>query len=203
MSKDDEKVLVVPASILFEKGRWQGIKSDNIDYYLDLIKNNYQFKRRGDVETDPAWKQIIPYIVFSSGGKFFMYTYLSKAGEQRLATSLIIGVGGHINETDVSGEANVLEAGTMREWNEEIDYKGTLIEKKLVGILNDDARPVEEVHLGLVYHFVGDSNTIAVKETDTIAGELLGLKEIEEQIKTNSAGWIGMVWRDYLSKLSY
>ena len=40
MSKDDEKVLVVPAEVIFNKGKWQGLKKDNVDYYLDLIKNN-------------------------------------------------------------------------------------------------------------------------------------------------------------------
>ena len=64
-NKDDELVLVVESEIIFEKGIWQGLKTDNLDYYVELIKNNCQFKRRGDVETDPSFQQIIPYIVFN------------------------------------------------------------------------------------------------------------------------------------------
>src|SRR5687768_12403448 len=125
MSKDDEKVLVVPADIIFKDGQWQGLKRDNLDQYLDLIKNNYQFRRRGDVETDPSWQQIIPYIVFSHGSKYFIYKYLPQAGESRLVDTYQIGVGGHINEVDLVspnsyGRENqgidVLEAGMMREW---------------------------------------------------------------------------------------
>ena len=209
VNKDDEKVLVVPADVIFSakggsasggKGRWQGLKQDNLDYYLDLIKNNYQFKRRGDVENDPSWQQIIPYIVFNYESKFFIYKYLPSAGEQRLVDTYQIGVGGHINEVDVKG-GDVLEEGMMREWSEEVDYKGNFLEKKLVGLLNDDSRPVEAVHLGLVYNFFGDSSEISIRETDKMKGELVDLKDIGEYIKSNDGIWIKIVYRDYLSKL--
>ncbi|OGZ67162.1 MAG: hypothetical protein A3C58_02400 [Candidatus Staskawiczbacteria bacterium RIFCSPHIGHO2_02_FULL_34_10] len=201
MSKDDEKVLVVPAEVIFNKGKWQGLKKDNVDYYLDLIKNNYQFKKRGDVETDPSWQQIIPYIVFSFESKYFIYKYLLKAGEQRLVDTYQIGVGGHINEIDTSGSRDVLEEGMMREWSEEVEYKGNILERKLIGLLSDDSRPVEAVHLGLVYSFVGDSPEISIKEKDKMKGELVELKDIEEKIKDNDGIWIKLVYRDYLSKL--
>src|SRR3990167_1889087 len=143
MSKDDEKVLVVPADIIFKDGRWQGLKKDKPEHYLDVIRNNYQFRRRGDVETDPSWQQIIPYIVFSHENKYFLYKYTAGAGEKRLIDNYIIGVGGHINEVDVNGGPfgsaqgkDILEAGMMRQWEEEVDFKGNLLEKKLVGVLN-------------------------------------------------------------------
>ena len=137
MNKDDEKVLVVPADIIFQNGRWQGMKQENLDYYLNLIRNNYQFKRRGDVEADPSWQQIIPYIVFSHKDKYFLYKYTQGAGEKRLIDNYIIGVGGHINEID-DESGDILERGMMREWEEEVDFKGNLLDKKLVGVLNDE-----------------------------------------------------------------
>ena len=60
MNKDDEQILVVKSDVIFEKGIWRGLKTENLDYYLDLIKNNCEFKRRGDVENDPSFQQIIP-----------------------------------------------------------------------------------------------------------------------------------------------
>ena len=66
MNKDDEQILVVKADIIFAKGKWQGLRVDNLDYYVDLIKNNCEFKRRGDMENDSSWQQIIPYIIFSA-----------------------------------------------------------------------------------------------------------------------------------------
>ena len=198
-NKDDEQILVVKSDIIFGKGKWQGLKTDNLDYYIDLIKKNCEFKRRGDVENDNGFQQIIPYMVFSFENKFFAYKYLANAGEQRLINNdYQLGVGGHINNED--GEIkNVLEAGMMREWSEEVDFKGNLISKKLVGILNDDSRPVEQVHLGLVYHFIGDSSEIQVKETDKLEGKLFSLSEIANNI-THSP-WMQLVYRDYLSKI--
>lgn len=201
MSKEDELVLVVPADIIFKEGRWQGLKTDNLDYYLDLINNNYQFKRRGDVENDASFQQIIPYIVFNFKDKYFIYKYLESAGEKRLVDSYQIGVGGHINPVDDEHGKNILEAGMMREWNEEVDFKGSLLEKKLIGILNDDSRPVEAVHLGLVYNFVGDSSEISIKETDKMEGELVDLKDIGEYIKGTAGAWVQVVYKEYLLKI--
>jgi len=202
MHKDDEMVLCVPAEILFKNGAWQGLKTENRDNYLSIIKNNYQFKRRGDIETDPSWQQIIPYVIFNFQNKFFIYKFLGGAGEQRLLNTYQIGVGGHINQDDVSGSKDVLEAGMMREWEEEVDFKGNILEKKFVGLLNDDSRPVEAVHVGLVYQFVGDSPEISIKENDKMVGELVALNDIKEKIKDNDGIWIKVVYRDYLSKLN-
>jgi len=201
MSKDDEQILVVKSDILFEKGVWQGLKTENLDYYLDLIKNNLEFKRRGDVETDNSFQQIIPYVLFSFQDKYFVYKYLPKAGEQRLVDTYQLGVGGHINKEDIKDGGDVLEEGMKREWDEEVDFKGNILEKKLVGLLNDDSRPVEQVHLGLVYHFTGDSPEISIKETDKMAGELVDKKDIGKYIEGNPGIWIQLVYRDYLKNL--
>lgn len=201
MDKNDEKVLVVASDILFKDGVWQGLKTDNLDYYLDLIKNNCQFKRRGDVENDSSWQQIIPHMLFNFGDKYFIYKYLPEAGEKRLVDTYQLGVGGHINPIDGDGDADIVEAGMMREWNEEVDFKGNILEKKLIGILNDDSRPVEAVHLGLVYNFVGDSPEISIKETDKMIGELIDKKDIGKYIEGNLGVWVQLVYRDYLSKL--
>lgn len=196
--KEDEKVLVVPRGLIFKDGAWQGIKTSNLNYYLDLIKNNYQFKRRGDVESDPSFQQIISYILFSFGKKFFLYKYIQGAGEKRLINSYQLGVGGHINLIDEGND--ILERATQREWEEEVCYKGNILSKKLVGILNDDSRPVEAVHLGLVWHFMGDNDNIYVKETDKLMGEMVSLEKIEECVK-NLQGWPLIIWQDYISKI--
>jgi len=209
MDKNDEQILVVASDIIFKNGMWQGLKTDNLDYYLDLIKNNCQFKRRGDMENDPSFQQIIPYIVFCAkdtsavGGsdKYFIYKYLPEAGEKRLVDTYQLGVGGHINPIDSDGQKDIVEVGMMREWNEEVDFKGNILEKKLIGILNDDSQPVEAVHLGLVYSFVGDSLEISIKETDKMVGELVDKKDVGKYIEGNPGIWVQLVYRDYLSKL--
>ena len=200
MNKDDEQILVIKSDIIFKDGIWQGLKNDNLDYYTDLIKKNCEFKRRGDMENDISFQQIIPYIIFSYQDKYFLYRYLKKAGEQRLKNDYIIGVGGHINSNDVKEGEDVLEAGRDREWNEEIEYKDQL-EKKLIGILNDDRRPVEAVHLGLVYLFKGSTPNIYVKEKDKMAGELLEPEELAEKAG-NTEGWAPIIYNEYIELLT-
>jgi len=197
--KEDEKVLVVSRDIIFKEGSWQGIRTSNLDYYLDLIKSNYQFRKRSEVENNSYWQQIIPYILFSFEDNFFLYRYLEKAGEERLKKDYILGIGGHINPIDVKPEEDILEVGMMREWEEEVDYKGNLLKKKLVGILNDDKRPVEAVHLALIYIFKGDSPDIDIREKEILKGELVDLKELWRRVE-NTGGWAPIVYKEYLLK---
>ena len=201
MEKDDELVLVVPSSILFEDGKWHGVKKDNLDYYINLIKQNCEFKRRGDVENDNSFQQIIPYILFNCQDQYIVYKYLQKAGEQRLVDTYQLGVAGHINPIDGNKE-DILEEAMMREWHEEVDYKGNLLSKRLVGIINDEAGLVESVHIGLVYVFVGDSGDISIKETEKMEGRMVTLEGVKEIVEANpNSVWMNIVYRDYLSKL--
>lgn len=200
MDKNDEQILVVKSSILFERGIWQGLKKDNLDYYLNLINKNYEFKRRGDVEEDENYQQIIPYMLFSFENKFFAYKYLAGAGEQRLVNnSYQLGVGGHINKDDIVFDKNILEQGATREWEEEVDFRGDFLKKNLVGLINDDSGPVEKVHLGLVYHFVGSSPGISIKETDKMEGGLFSLHDLENNI--SHSPWMRVVYDEYLKDL--
>ncbi|MEI7424833.1 MAG: hypothetical protein WCK10_01795 [Candidatus Staskawiczbacteria bacterium] len=201
MNKDDEQVLAIKSEIIFKEGRWQGLKENNLDYYIDLIKENAEFKRRGDIENDDSFQQVIPYILFSFQNKYFIYNYLDSVAEKRLINNYQIGIGGHINKEDIGENKNILEAGMMREWNEEVDFKGNILEKRFIGIMNDDSRPVESVHIALVYHFIGDSPDISIKETDKMVGQLMELSAIGEYIKDNPGVWIQIIYKEYLSKL--
>ncbi|TSC74907.1 MAG: NUDIX hydrolase [Parcubacteria group bacterium Gr01-1014_30] len=191
--------MVVNRELIFKDGRWQGLKTENLDYYLDLIRNNFQFRKRGEVEKDPSWQQIIPYILFNFKDEYFLYRYLKKASERRLKDDWLLGIGGHINPVDLKRDQDILDAGAWREWQEEIVYNGNLLEKKLIGILNDDRREVEAVHLGLVYLFKGDSHDIFVREKDVLKGEMVKLQDLEKRLE-NIGGWAQIVYREYLSK---
>lgn len=201
MNKDDEQVLVIKSDILFEKERWQGLKTDDLDYYIDLIKNKAEFKRRGDVENDMSYQQIIPYIIFSYQNEYFIYNYLKSVTEKRLINNYQIGIGGHINKEDVEENKDILDVGMMREWSEEVDFKGNILEKKLIGIISDNSRSVESVHIALVYHFIGDSPNILIREKDKMAGQMMDIKDIGNYIKDNPGVWINIVYKDYLFNL--
>lgn len=196
----NEQVLTIASDIIFKKERWQGIKRDNLDYYLNLIKRYSQFKLRQDVENDNSFQQIIPYIIFNFKNQYFFYNYLKEAGEKRLINNCQVGVAGHINPIDLRPGEDILMAGAMREWEEEVVYGGNLIEKKLVGILNDERRRVESVHLGLLYHFTGDSPQITIKEKDKLKGGLVKLEDLEKYLE-NANGWPQIIYKEYLSNI--
>ena len=199
MDKNDEQILVIKSDILFKDGKWHGLKTDNLDYYLDLIRKNCEFKRRGDMENDPLYQQVIPYMLFSFGNKFLAYKYINKTWEKRLINnSYQLGIGGHINPGD-GDNGDILEAGMMREWDEEVSYKGNFVSKKLIGIIKDESTSVEQVHIGLVYHFIGDSADISIKETEKMQGNLFELNDISKNMVYSP--WMQIVFKEYLSKI--
>lgn len=140
-------------------------------------------------------------MLFSFENRFFAYKYIKEAGEKRLINNNYqLGIGGHINPTD-GDKNNVLEEGMMREWNEEVDFKGNLVSKRLVGIVKDESTSVEEVHIGLVYHFVSDNSDIKIRETNKMEGLLVELKDLSGD-KISHSPWMKIVYNEYLKKLN-
>src|SRR5690349_19859705 len=101
MAMEREDVLVFPRSLFEQLGAFQGF-NDEVDRYLPVIldpRNNH-FMPRGLAETDPNFKQIIPYVIITDGKSVLHYVRGKKAGEQRLVAKGSIGIGGHINQDD-------------------------------------------------------------------------------------------------------
>ena len=99
----DEKVLGFPRTLFEQLGAFQGFSPD-VQRYLPVIldpKNN-SFRPRAQAETDPGFKQIIPYVVITDGARVLHYVRGKKSGEQRLVAKGSIGIGGHINDEDHS-----------------------------------------------------------------------------------------------------
>jgi len=179
VSKFDEEVLVVPRNALFEgtslHALLQGVVHDNIEKYRSIIESEGVFLRRGEMEQDENYKQIIPYLVFTYKGNLFLMQRSAQASEARLACKYTLGIGGHINRQDLEG--TTIEKWGMREFNEEVEYSGKLSISP-IGIINDDTTSVGRVHLGLVFLLHGDSADISIRsELDN--GQLLSIEECE------------------------
>jgi predicted NUDIX family phosphoesterase len=148
-----ERVLVVPSAELDRLGRFQGFSAE-ADRYLSalLVPELAQFKSRSEVEDDPGFKQIIPYVVFCCRSLVFCYTRGTSQGEARLHRLRSLGVGGHVAEADADGrktlEAYELALGRELEEEVEVRSEGHL---RRVGLINDDSTPVGQVHLGVVH----------------------------------------------------
>ena len=82
MTKEDEQILVVSREIVIPK-TWTGIKDDGVEGFEGLVRENGQFRRRGDMETNPDFKQIIPYMVFRFMDRYFLMQRLAEATETR------------------------------------------------------------------------------------------------------------------------
>jgi predicted NUDIX family phosphoesterase len=171
-----EQVLVVRREDIFPDGAWHGFVSDDLDHYQRVIRERHFFKPRAEVENDPSFQQIIPYVVFRHGDRYLLTHRLRASSEKRLRKQYSLGVGGHINPRDLEGGDPILD-GLRREWQEEVVYEGRF-DARLLGLLNEESSPVSKVHLGVVFLVEGDTPDIRIRETDKLAGELLTLDEM-------------------------
>lgn len=157
MATADEKVLVFPRSLFEQLGVFQGFNPD-VDRYLPAIleKRNNSFMARAQAETNPAFKQIIPYVVITDGHSVLHYVRGKKAGEQRLVAKGSVGVGGHINNEDEtlfglnSFGWEAFQDAVKREVCEELSLQGEF-KARPVGLINDDSTEVGQVHFGVVH----------------------------------------------------
>lgn len=152
----EEMILVVRRALFDSLGAFQGLCFD-VERYLPpfLSRENNFFMPRSKAETDPAFKQIVPYVLLVHGGRVLHYIRGKKAGEQRLVSKGSIGIGGHMNDQDEGLFALDREAyleGVRREVTEEL-FVDSPFENRIVALLNDDANEVGKVHLGVVHVF--------------------------------------------------
>ncbi|MCX7825107.1 MAG: hypothetical protein N2689_06070 [Verrucomicrobiae bacterium] len=154
MPRPDERILGFPRSLFEQLGVFHGFSPD-VARYLPVIldaKNN-SFRPRAEAETDPGFKQIIPYVVITDGARVLHYVRGKKAGEQRLVAKGSIGIGGHISDEDHSLFAvgvHAFRAAVEREVREELHVEGAF-DARPVGLINDDSTEVGRVHFGIVH----------------------------------------------------
>ena len=166
---ETEQVLVVPTRLFHELGHFQGFTKD-VDKYLSVLLDpvNTSYRPRGEMESDPSFKQLIPYVIFrfqtEAGSQLFRYTRGSGQGESRLHAKKSVGIGGHISTLDVKADS-VYEQGLQRELDEETIIE-TAYTAARVGMINDDETDVGKVHLGVVHIFDVDQPHVRAREDD-------------------------------------
>ena len=173
-----ERVLVVPTERFHQLGYFQGFCTNPERYLDELLSPEYtSYRPRSDMEEDPRFKQLIPYVIFRYGddagrSQVFCYTRGSGQGEQRLHRKRSIGVGGHISSDDVgpSGELDPYVEGMWRELNEEVTIS-TPYRDACVGMINDDQTEVGQVHLGVVHILDVERPAVKPREKEIIETE--------------------------------
>ena len=145
----DEKVLVIPAAALARLGGLTGFSKDTVKYQpLLSAAAQPEFRPRDQVETDPSWLQLIPYLVLRHRGKLFHYTRGKAGGETRLHARRSVGIGGHINPCDAGDDP--YRAGMLRKLDEEVAITGKFRDE-VFGFVHDPSTPVGQVHFGVVH----------------------------------------------------
>ena len=187
MSKFDEKIIVVPRDIVFnhEKNAFNGFlpQNDPTGEAIFETLDKYEVKRRGDMEEDPAYKQLISYCLLENEkGETLVYERLSGGGEDRLHGQSSIGVGGHMNDVmDAQTINEVLRVNAQRELEEEVGLSTSKTQNmEYIGFINDDTNEVGEVHLGIVFKIRVDSENVEAKETDTLKIKWVNQGRIED-----------------------
>ncbi len=195
-----ERVLIVPADEFDRLGRFQGFSPD-ADRYLNtlLVPELATFRPRSEVEDDPSFKQIIPYVIFRSMGQVFTYVRGKSGGEARLRRLRSLGVGGHVAEADAEGKGTVeaYELALRRELDEEVDVRSPGRLTRL-GLINDDSNPVGLVHLGVVHLFELDRPEVAPKEDALADPEFVKIDDLtplRDQFETWSQFCIDVISR--------
>src|SRR5438552_18741475 len=113
--RDVEWVLVVPTAVFHRAGLFQGFNPE-VERYLPRLLDpaHLRFLPRPAAESDPSFKQLIPYLVLRWRDQVFHYTRAG-GGEARLRALRSIGVGGHICAEDGGLSAATYRAGMLRE----------------------------------------------------------------------------------------
>lgn len=151
-----EKVLVIERRVLKSLGLFQGV-SFEVELYLHKLweGEGVSFIPRMEAERDPAYKQLIPYVIMAYEDTYLCYIRGIGVDEKRLAQKASIGIGGHINPSDrisVSSK-NIKEVylnALAREVAEEVIVE-TEHDDKIVGLINDDSNEVGRVHFGIIH----------------------------------------------------
>lgn len=180
-----EQVLVVPTARFQEVGYFQGFSGDVSRYLAALLDGTHvSYRPRSEMEQDPGFKQLIPYVVFAHRDpagqvSLFQYTRGGGQGEGRLHRKRSIGIGGHISTCDNGSgcAAGSYEEGLRRELAEEVDIR-TPCRERCVGLINDDQTEVGRVHLGVVHLFEVERPDVEPRENDLVDAGFRPLEEL-------------------------
>ncbi len=158
-----EKILCVKRNLF--PGSWVGQKvilNPGEKEFFDICsRTKFQWIERDIAETDPSFKQIIPYIILQTKNREKTAIYKRHGTEKRLHDLWSCGIGGHINPQDnfnaSSSFKEILIAGMKRELDEEIIQRPKNQIPFFAGIINEETTAVGSVHMGVVFRLITDT----------------------------------------------
>jgi predicted NUDIX family phosphoesterase len=192
----EEQVLVIERKVLEQVGMFQGLTFDVANYLREFfVQGVPRFMPRSQVEENPAYKQLIPYVLMSYQDKYLSYIRGRRAGEARLVGNRSIGIGGHINPADDMPLFNTdfyetYLTAVEREVAEEVSVETTHT-NRVVALLNDESNEVGSVHLGIVHHWILDAPKVSRREQMITQMAFMTPAELHE-VRDTLETWSGL-----------
>ncbi|HEY5962269.1 MAG TPA: hypothetical protein VIV60_37190 [Polyangiaceae bacterium] len=151
-----ETLLCLNARHVDELQLAEGFTPINVNTFDQLFRpDQLWLGPRPWLEQDEGYRQLVSYVVFRHGKDVLVYRRTPKGGESRLHGLLSVGVGGHVNLSDVvsiDGHVDIvptLERACQRELAEEIEC-GKVLSLETIGVIKESVNAVSRVHLGVV-----------------------------------------------------
>jgi len=162
---------------------------------VNIESKDVVIMQRALLETNPKFRQLIPYVVVKQGDKYLAYERSVSGGESRLHNLFSIGIGGHVDAVDaVYDEKGVfqltdtLRTGMYRELHEELGLtESDFLGMTTIGYLSKDVTPVDEVHLGIVLVAEVHADLVITSKEDAL--NLAGFLAADELAKLNLESW--------------
>lgn len=194
----DEMIVGIPRELALPAGPWVGLRQfasrAEGEQEIERLDTLARPRPRRELESDPTWKQPIPYAVAlyrpakanHESVQLFWMDRLAGGSDKRLHGRASFGVGGHVSPTDGG-----IRSALAREWNEEVSTPH-LPEFTPIGLLNDDVSDVGRVHLGIVFLALLSSTDIVIRERDKLAGSLVPVSEVLRR-RQELEGWSALL----------
>ncbi len=151
--------------------------------------------QRAFLETEPKFRQLIPYVIVRQGDNYLTYQRSTAGGETRLHNLHSIGIGGHVDAIDAVYDENgvfqlqeTLTIGMYRELDEELGLaKADFTGMSTIGYLALDTNLVSQVHMGIVLVAELKEDVVVSSREDAI--NLLGFLPPAQLAELNLESW--------------
>lgn len=195
-SEPVEQILAVDRKALEALLPKESFVTEGLSEVRRFIQAHHSYYPREQAEYDRSLKQIIPYVVVTQRGRYFLLRRLKKQTEARLHDKLSLGVGGHINPTEESA-GDVIEAGLRRELAEEV-YVEKVRSLTCVGVINENSGGVSDYHTALVYLLEAEGE-VRVLETEKMSGGWATPAELADCCE-ELENWSQIVFRHWIQQ---